>query len=65
MWRNCGVITEEVRSENFPAPEHCYGIKQAELDQFTADVEPTIPTQSSLSSRNPVAVGEYAANSQR
>ena len=45
--------TSEVRNRAFPGPEHCYAIKPAELEQFTAELAQTVsgaklPSQSGL-----------------
>ena len=40
MLRGVEAYAEEVRTRQFPAPEHTYGIAPEELDRFLADVRP-------------------------
>lgn len=56
---------DEVRRSAFPAPEHCYGIKQEELEQFIAETELSVPVQANSSSRRPVEAVSHAANGQQ
>lgn len=53
-------FTEEVRRGSFPEPEHCYGIKPAQLDQFLRNCAATVP---SPASRQPIALNKQLSTS--
>nr|WP_256413790.1 3-methyl-2-oxobutanoate hydroxymethyltransferase [Saccharopolyspora sp. ASAGF58] len=59
-----GAYAAGVRRQDFPAPEHCYAIKPAELQQFIEGQDLTIPAQAPSFAEQPVGVGGHTANAQ-